>query len=132
MLQRLKCHTYRIIGFVSLSIGVLGVFLPLLPTTCFILLAAWAFSKSSPPFYQALYNHRVFGGIIRDWQAHRAMSLKAKLIASLSIVVSFSLSLLFINMSMVGMLVVLGIMLVLLASIALIRTKHSDGLRPAH
>lgn len=130
MLRRLKHHIYQFIGGLSLGLGVLGAFLPLLPTTCFILLAAWAFSKSSPRFYRALCNHSLFGGIIRDWQTHRAMSIKTKVIASLSIVASFSLTLLLVSIPTILMWGLLILMAVLMICIALINTKQPHALSP--
>jgi uncharacterized protein len=62
-------------GWLSLCLGILGIFLPLLPTTCFILLSAWCFSRSSDYFYNWLLNQKYFGPIIRHWQNDRAIPL---------------------------------------------------------
>ena len=138
-MKTLKIQLYRLLGFVSLSLGVLGVFLPLLPTTCFVLLAAWSFSQSSPRIYKALAEHKLFGSIIRDWQTHRAMSVKAKRVASISIIFSFSLTLFLVDLPLFVAAILLAIMLVLLASIAWIDTKaidagngHSAGIPISH
>lgn len=56
-------------GWLSVLLGVLGVFLPLLPTTPFILLAAFCFARSSERFHQWLLNHPWFGEILRTYQA---------------------------------------------------------------
>jgi len=122
-MKMLQKHCYRLLGCFSLGLGLLGVFLPLLPTTCFVLLAAWAFSKSSPRFYQALCSHKYFGSTIRDWQEHRAMSIKAKVLASVSIIFSFSLTALLVKMSMPLFVILVTIMMLLLISVALIKTK---------
>ena len=68
-------------GFGALALGTVGVFLPLLPTTPFVLLAAYCFARSSPRFYQMLLRHRQFGPIIRDWQDHRCIALRTKVVA---------------------------------------------------
>lgn len=57
------------LGWLCVVLGVIGIFLPIMPTTPFILLAAWAFAKSSERFHSWLVNHRHLGPIVRDWQA---------------------------------------------------------------
>lgn len=69
------------IGVLSLGIGALGLVLPLLPTTPFVILAAFAFSKGSPRFARALHEHRVFGPIIADWRARGAIAPRYKALA---------------------------------------------------
>ena len=61
------------IGSLALVLGVIGVFVPLLPTTPFILLAAWCFLRSSPRFHAWLTTHPRFGPIIRDWHERGAI-----------------------------------------------------------
>lgn len=68
----------RVAGLASLGLGVLGVFLPLLPTTPFLLLAAASFVRSSPRLYAWLIGHRWFGSYIRHYREHRAITLQAK------------------------------------------------------
>lgn len=75
-------------GFLSLSLGVLGIFVPLLPTTCFILLAAYCFSRSSEKFHQKLITHPKFGPTILSWQAHRVIRVPIKCWASTMISIS--------------------------------------------
>lgn len=74
-----------ILGWVFFSIGLLGVFLPLLPTTPFMLLAAWCFSKSSPQFYQWLIELPYIGQSVKDWHDHKVIRLKAKVMATVLI-----------------------------------------------
>jgi len=61
-------------GFISIGLGIIGVFVPLLPTTAFMLLAAWLFSKSSPHWRLWLLNHRWFGKHIRNYTEHRGIT----------------------------------------------------------
>lgn len=81
-----------ITGTVALLLGILGVFLPVLPTTPFILLAAACYAKASERFHQRLLAHRSFGPVIREWEEYRSMPLRTKKFAvglmSLSIAVS--------------------------------------------
>ena len=68
-------------GFLSLGLGILGIFLPVLPTTPFVLLSAYLFGKSSHRFHQYLSHHRLFGPIIRDYQEKKALKRKTKVIS---------------------------------------------------
>lgn len=69
---------YIALGWFSLFLGFIGIFLPLLPTTPFVLLAAFFFSKGSKDLHQWLLNNRRFGPMIRNWQEHGAISKRAK------------------------------------------------------
>ncbi|MEE4177016.1 MAG: YbaN family protein [Bacteroides sp.] len=66
-------------GIVSLALGLLGIPLPLLPTTPFLLLSAWFFARSSERFYQWLLNHRYFGKNIRNYRNKGGVSLGVKI-----------------------------------------------------
>ena len=70
-----------IVGSVSLVLGILGTFLPMLPTTPFLLLSAAAWVKASPSLYEWLINHRVFGEYIRNFREYRARPLRVKIIS---------------------------------------------------
>lgn len=67
-----------IAGWLSVILAIIGIVLPLLPTTPFLLLAAFCFSKSSERFHDWLLNHRWFGDYIRNFQSGRGMTFKAK------------------------------------------------------
>ncbi|MCG5478527.1 YbaN family protein [Sinorhizobium alkalisoli] len=69
------------LGWAMVGLGIAGIFLPLLPTTPFLLLAAWLFSRSSPRLEQWLFNHPMFGRPLRDWRESGAISGRAKLSA---------------------------------------------------
>ncbi|TMV94161.1 DUF454 domain-containing protein [Thioclava sp. BHET1] len=81
------------LGCLSFVIGVIGAFLPLLPTVPLMLLATFCFAKSSERLHGWLINHPRFGPAIQDWQQHRAISKRAKIAATVSIVAAFSISL---------------------------------------
>ena len=68
-------------GWLCVGIGMLGVILPLLPTTPFLLVAIWAFSKSSPELAERIRGHRIAGPYIRDWQDEGVIPVKAKMLA---------------------------------------------------
>lgn len=68
-----------LLGTVSLILGVIGIFLPLLPTTPFLLLAAVLYFRGSPRRYQWLLNHKHFGPYIRNYREHKAIPLRAKI-----------------------------------------------------
>ncbi|MDP2226895.1 MAG: YbaN family protein [Moraxellaceae bacterium] len=72
---------YRVLGLVALGLGVAGAFLPLLPTTIFLIIAAWAFGKSAPRLRARLYAHKRFGPTLRAWDRHGAIPPRAKLAA---------------------------------------------------
>ena len=93
-----------IIGWLAIALGTLGVFLPLLPTTPFILLAAWCFSRSSPRFHHWLLYRSWFGPYLRHWQQHKAMSPGAKPRAIAVIILTFAISLWFVNITWVRIL----------------------------
>jgi uncharacterized membrane protein YbaN (DUF454 family) len=82
-------------GFVCVGLAALGVVLPLLPTTPFLLIAAACFARSSPRFYRTLLGNRVFGPLIRDWREHRAIPLPAKIMAISAITLVMGSSIVF-------------------------------------
>ena len=65
-------------GVIALFLGLLGVLLPGLPTTPFVLLAASCFAKASPRLHRWLTQHRYLGPMVRDWEAHRSLPLRVK------------------------------------------------------
>ncbi len=60
-----------VIGWLFVAFGVVGIVTPLVPTTPFLLVSLMCFSRSSPRFHSWLFNHRVLGKTLRDWQNHR-------------------------------------------------------------
>lgn len=72
---------YIILGSISLGLGVLGIFLPLLPTTPFLLLTAALYCKGSPRLYEWLINHKYLGTYIRNFREHKAVPLRAKVVS---------------------------------------------------
>lgn len=95
----MKQHIHRTFwitsGFIALGLGVLGIPLPLLPTTPFLLLAAFCFSQSSETLHNWLVEHPKLGSPIKDWQRHGAISKKAKIAAGLAMIAAFAISVIF-------------------------------------
>lgn len=92
--SRLVRLLYALLAYTSLGVGLVGLVLPGLPTTEFVLLAAWAASRSSPRLSQWLENHRLFGPILANWRNGRAIARRAKLAASASMLTALAIMLL--------------------------------------
>ena len=99
----LKIHKpfFFTLGIFSLSLVYVGILIPGLPTTVFILIAAWAFSKCSDRFTNWLENHRLFGPMILNWKTYRGLSRRAKKLAIVMIVPTFAITI-FLVFSLVG------------------------------
>jgi uncharacterized membrane protein YbaN (DUF454 family) len=70
------------------ALGLIGIFLPLLPTTPFFFLALWFFSKGSEKCHDWLYNHPIFGKYIKIWKEHGVIPKNAKIIAISTMIIS--------------------------------------------
>jgi len=81
---------YFLLGWSFFGLGAVGTVVPGLPTTPFMLLALWAFSKSSKRFHDWLYAHRLFGPPLNQWRDHRVIPLKAKFLAIVTMIASFT------------------------------------------
>lgn len=88
---------YLFLGGLCVVLGILGIFLPILPTTPFAILAAYFFSKSSEKLHQWLLDQKTLGPLIKDWEANGVIRLKAKILATTMIVILFSYTLIFVN-----------------------------------
>ena len=86
---------YIIVGSISLVLGTLGIFLPLLPTTPFYLMTAWLYMRSSQKLYHNVMKNKYFGAIVRDFQEHKSISLKTKIISITMLWCTISASALF-------------------------------------
>ena len=82
---------YLCLGYGSLVLGVVGIFLPLLPTTPFILLAAWCFTRSNPALAARLYSHPRFGPLLTTWRDQKAIPTRAKIYALAMLGLSYGL-----------------------------------------
>ncbi len=86
---------YLIAGILSLILGLIGVLLPLLPTTPFVLLAAFCFSRSSEALHRKLLANRLFGPLIRDWEENGIIPFKVKCLSTSMVLLMVSYPLLF-------------------------------------
>lgn len=93
MLSDVKKILFFVVGILSLALGFIGIFVPILPTTPFVLLAAFCFARSSPRFNYWLRSSRVFGPLIVDWEDHGMIRLRSKWIATLVLLLSISIPL---------------------------------------
>lgn len=66
------------LGWLSVTLGVIGIILPILPTTPFLLLASACFMRSSPKFHHWLTHHPYLGPILSNWHTHQAVTAKVK------------------------------------------------------
>lgn len=92
MMHIVKRQIYLILGGVFFFTGLVGVVLPILPTTPFMILAAGCFAKSSPRFHQALLNNRWIGQDLQRWERDHTMLRITKIRATWVIVIMFSIS----------------------------------------
>ena len=86
---------YFILGWVFFALGAIGVLLPVVPTTPFMLLALWAFARSSDRFHHWLYHHRFFGPPLQQWNEYRVIPLYAKILSVSFMSISFVMMLFF-------------------------------------
>ena len=79
-------------GTVCVGLGVLGMFLPLMPTTVFLLMAAYCYSRSSDRFHNWLLNNRWFGSYLKNYQAKKGITLKQKVTTLVTLWASIGVS----------------------------------------
>lgn len=111
------------LGFIFLLIGIIGIFLPLLPTTPFLLITAFCFSKGSDYWHQWLLNHAWFGPPVRDWIKHRMIRTRVKFISVTMILLGIPSVIYFSPNHVISFL----ILLVMLTAIIYILTRPSES-----
>ena len=88
----IKRYIYLIVGSLALAAGILGVFLPILPTTPFVLLAAWCFLRSSEKLYEWVINNETFGPTVLNFQQGKGITQKTRIRAIVMMWVTISVS----------------------------------------
>jgi uncharacterized membrane protein YbaN (DUF454 family) len=101
-----KVLVLKVTGIFFVGLAILGVVLPILPTTPFLLVAAACFAKSSPEMQRRLLANKTFGPLIHDWQKYRSIPRKAKRIALLTMVLSVCWSAFMLQSAMLTALVI--------------------------
>jgi len=109
------------LGWLCVGLGFVGVFVPGIPTTIFLIIALWAFTKSSEKLRHWLLNHKRFGPILNNWQEHKVVPRRAKilmvvLMSLASILFYYSLQNLYLTIGLVIILVLVAIYVISLPS----------------
>jgi uncharacterized protein len=103
-------HTLNIIGLIAVVLAILGVFLPLLPTTPFLLLASACFARGSERLHGWLLNNKLFGTVLRDFEQGKGMPLKAKIMALVLLWASLAYSIFQLkNVLLMSLLIAIGV-----------------------
>ncbi len=91
----LRARLYKPLGFLFLFIAFIGLLLPVLPTTPFLILSAWFFARSSEEWHKWLLSSELFGPMLRNWEENRCVSRRTKIVAILMMLIGGSVSILF-------------------------------------
>ena len=111
---------YMLNGLLMTALGIIGIFLPLLPTTPFLLVAVWCFSRSSPRLEQWLLTHRTLGPPLTNWRREGAISARTKVVAVSLMVASYGF---FLYRTQPSLLLAVIVALILSASALFILTR---------
>lgn len=86
---------FAALGTLFLLLGIIGIFMPILPTTPFLLLTTACYARSSRRFYNLLMNHPAFGPLIVEWRTYRSIPWRVKLVAVATMALTFGSSIIF-------------------------------------
>ncbi len=117
--KTIKYVALSTLAYISLSLGMIGIFLPILPTTPFVILAAAAYSISDPERAKKLEQSRIFGSYLRHWRTHQGIPLRTKVRAIMFLWIGIIISILIIKtmvvtiiLSIIGIIVSLHLLLI--------------------
>jgi uncharacterized membrane protein YbaN (DUF454 family) len=113
-------------GTLATGLGIIGVFIPILPTTPFLLLAAACYMRSSERFYQWLINNRIFGAYIRNYIEGRGMPIRMKIFTILLLWLAIGLSITFGVQNVVIRIVLICVAIGVTAHIGLIKKRKVE------
>ncbi|SVB15705.1 uncharacterized protein METZ01_LOCUS168559 [marine metagenome] len=99
------------LGWLCVGLGFVGVFVPGIPTTIFLIIALWAFTKSSEKLRHWLLNHKRFGPILNNWQEHKVVPRRAKIL----MVVLMSLAVILFYYSLQSLILTIGLIIILVS-----------------
>ena len=99
------------LGWLCVGLGFVGVFVPGIPTTIFLIIALWAFTKSSEKLRYWLLNHKRFGPILNNWQEHKVVPRRAKIL----MVVLMSLAVILFYYSLQSLILTIGLIIILVS-----------------
>ena len=99
------------LGLLCVGLGFVGVFVPGIPTTIFLIIALWAFTKSSKKLRHWLLNHKRFGPILNNWQQHKVVPRRAKIL----MVVLMSLAVVLFYYSLQHLYLTIGLIIILVS-----------------
>ncbi len=116
-------YFYFISGLLLVAIGIIGIFLPLLPTTIFLILASICFLKSSPKANEWLRNHKILGGYIDNYQNKTGLTRNAKIANIITLWISISLSAFFLTDVLYIRIILLAIAIGVTIHLVMIKTK---------
>lgn len=113
-------YFYLGLGWFFVALGIIGAFLPVMPTTIFLIIAAWCFARSSPELEAWLLSHPVFGKTLTDWRERGAISKRAKVLACSMIAASYAV---FVTFSHPTVVLALGVGAVMAAPALYVATR---------
>lgn len=116
-------YFYLVSGFLLVAIGVIGIFLPLLPTTIFLILASVCFVKSSPRAHSWLRNHKVLGGYIDNYQNKTGLTVNSKITSIVLLWISISVSAFLLTDELYIKILLFGIAVGVTIHLLMIKTK---------
>lgn len=118
-----KKYLFVFLGCLCLVLGFVGIFLPILPTTPFAILAAYFFSKGSTRLHNWLLETKHLGPLIKDWERSGAIGVKAKILATTMMSLLFVFSLIYVKVSLI---IKISISIIGILVLAFIWTRPSE------